>query len=740
VCIHDFQQDVVEELTMRISWKFRSAAMLGLGYAASGFAADKSWNAGNGSWGQAGNWTPAGIPGSADTVRIGNLPGVQDSVVLGTGATWIPAAIEISDGMTLDTGGVEFVGSPFPVTITGADSRLIIRPHAGGNLRDFIGQLDIGVGAHLELVDNVPIHQFVGAFTSWGHISGVGDILVESPTPFRNEGVINPGGASGLKITQHWSGDETTDLDGASGSGQIWFTIPFSILEINAGGLTDPFGGVINMVSGSLLTMNMDDGWPVDGTITVNGSGIANAAALIDGDDLTLSGTINVAGDEGILRVLTDTVIEPPANVSVFTEDRLELDGATTVNGGNFHLYDGATLDFDGATTMRGGEFITPSADPADGVVNFNAPSTTWNGSEGPVEINGVARQMGNAFVNGPTVINAEVFDMDGEGDTLWTVWNDLTINAVMTQPGVVDDTFTGTLNIAGAAGKLTVDIEPEFANFHMHGEMNLIGHPAVYHTRYAGDALRLFGALNVSGKVAVSAHVWAYDGALTIADANATLRLDGGSIIGLDCAISGEGEIRVGPDATLSALFPHANFGGVGLLNDGRMGVPGFADVDRFQQTANGSWQVFLRGYDAEDNDQLRVTGGDAALDGELKVKLFNFQPVVGDEFTILTVTGGLSGTFDQNPSTIYQGHRYEWSVLYVRQAVRLRLAAIHDCPLGDLDNDGDIDLTDLAILLTHFGTPGGADWNDGDIDQDDDVDLADLAILLTNYGLSCT
>jgi len=53
-----------------------------------------------------------------------------------------------------------------------------------------------------------------------------------------------------------------------------------------------------------------------------------------------------------------------------------------------------------------------------------------------------------------------------------------------------------------------------------------------------------------------------------------------------------------------------------------------------------------------------------------------------------------------------------------------------------GDLDGDGDVDLTDLAVLLANFGTLTGATYEQGDIDGDGDVDLADLATLLANFG----
>ncbi|WP_320046818.1 DUF1566 domain-containing protein [uncultured Ilyobacter sp.] len=51
-----------------------------------------------------------------------------------------------------------------------------------------------------------------------------------------------------------------------------------------------------------------------------------------------------------------------------------------------------------------------------------------------------------------------------------------------------------------------------------------------------------------------------------------------------------------------------------------------------------------------------------------------------------------------------------------------------------GDLDSDGDVDLVDLQILLSSYGTTGGAEQ--GDIDGDGDVDLADLQLLLASYG----
>jgi hypothetical protein len=56
-----------------------------------------------------------------------------------------------------------------------------------------------------------------------------------------------------------------------------------------------------------------------------------------------------------------------------------------------------------------------------------------------------------------------------------------------------------------------------------------------------------------------------------------------------------------------------------------------------------------------------------------------------------------------------------------------------------GDLDDDGDIDLSDLATLLGAYGQTSGMNYEDGDLDGDGDVDLSDLAGLLGVYGTTC-
>ena len=84
------------------------------------------------------------------------------------------------------------------------------------------------------------------------------------------------------------------------------------------------------------------------------------------------------------------------------------------------------------------------------------------------------------------------------------------------------------------------------------------------------------------------------------------------------------------------------------------------------------------------------------------------------------------VSGLFEQ-----YTRLDYNWDYY---QLVTLSSADLGIC--GDTDHDGDVDLTDLAQLLGHYGAVSGAVFEDGDFDYDGDVDLFDLATLLGNYG----
>jgi phage gp46-like protein len=64
--------------------------------------------------------------------------------------------------------------------------------------------------------------------------------------------------------------------------------------------------------------------------------------------------------------------------------------------------------------------------------------------------------------------------------------------------------------------------------------------------------------------------------------------------------------------------------------------------------------------------------------------------------------------------------------------------IAGCTNCP-ADVNGDNVVDLSDLSVLLTHFGTPSGATRAQGDLSGDGAVNLVDLAILLSAFGTTC-
>jgi hypothetical protein len=56
----------------------------------------------------------------------------------------------------------------------------------------------------------------------------------------------------------------------------------------------------------------------------------------------------------------------------------------------------------------------------------------------------------------------------------------------------------------------------------------------------------------------------------------------------------------------------------------------------------------------------------------------------------------------------------------------------------LGDINGDGKVDITDVAIVARHFGTtPSSPNWDPAcDLDGSGKVDISDVAIVAMNFG----
>lgn len=168
------------------------------------------------------------------------------------------------------------------------------------------------------------------------------------------------------------------------------------------------------------------------------------------------------------------------------------------------------------------------------------------------------------------------------------------------------------------------------------------------------------------------------------------------------------------------------------------------------FIWTENVGWINVGDGEPANGVEYANLTGTDFGVNrdsgtGEL------YGLAWGENIGWLTFDGGGLAT-PPNPARIVnesgtcrlRGYIWGENIGWINLDDATRFAAAFGvcdpCDLpGDLEPDGDVDLTDLATLLGHFGTLSGGTAADGDMDGDGDVDLGDLTVLLSHFGTAC-
>lgn len=118
------------------------------------------------------------------------------------------------------------------------------------------------------------------------------------------------------------------------------------------------------------------------------------------------------------------------------------------------------------------------------------------------------------------------------------------------------------------------------------------------------------------------------------------------------------------------------------------------------------------------------------------------SWSTIDGGGEVFLAAPGGwqLSGTIGQPDAGVtLTGGGFELVGGFWTGASRTRQC--NECP-GDINANGDVDLSDLSILLGHFGVSSGAACEIGDIAPPGGngvVDLQDLSTALAHFGSSC-
>jgi stage V sporulation protein SpoVS len=222
---------------------------------------------------------------------------------------------------------------------------------------------------------------------------------------------------------------------------------------------------------------------------------------------------------------------------------------------------------------------------------------------------------------------------------------------------------------------------------------MNLSGIGPNYLTRVAGSHMVVEGDLNVTnGLIRINSNTTFSDAGfagpaeINIGPETAALRMHGTTIVESGVIFNGDG-MFVNETSGGMVLESGVSLGTLELLNSGVLEIDqlaGIASVSGFENGASAIWSVDIGGYLAgSEHDLLMVSSEGSLLNGFLDVDLLDFgagvfQPVIGDQFTILSSVGAIQGTFLDSPVTVVGEMQYHWDIIYNPHDVTLELVAI--------------------------------------------------------------
>jgi hypothetical protein len=564
--------------------------------------------------------------------------------------------------------------------------------------------------------------------------------------------------------------------------------------RVNGGGGTNTLD-INNSVGTGVLTVNLDDAadeWTLNGPGVMNLVNDNAEATLLAGSDVNINGTVNVTGDvrstarldiAGVVNI--NTAGQPlrlaggnnldPNTIAGGTINGPGILGAdTNRNLTGFGTID-ADLDFDGAADLYAddGELVVSGVifDVAvigtlneTGILNVTNP---WNSSAAVTIVN----QFGGE-IRGGTITVDNPNGIRGQGLVSARVINNTRLaasNFFIGQPAATHVFQTAANNndwdgVAGAGileaeANKTLELRDD-ATFPFTGSVEVLTGGRVFSNGFAldfnpGSSIELTNgtyestsSTDIGGTVTINAGV-----ASTIKVANnsfltfetgsnstltGNLRLENNNInIEQGAVLVNGGGALVIPDGSHMVADNQADID-VLLQMDGAFrpgNSEGIARVDLFeyQQGNTGELFVELRGTALNAFDRL-VASGDVVIDGYLNIDIDEispgvpFVPALNQTFNIITA-GNVIGEFDYaDVSGMPAGLAFH--IEYLGNAVQLQVV---NKPFfsADFDEDGDVDLTDLAIWQ------GAYNLNQlGDADGDNDSDGRDFLLWQRQHG----
>ena len=544
-----------------------------------------------------------------------------------------------------------------------------------------------------------------------------------------------------------------------------------------------------NSLGTGVMTVNLDN---PNAEWTLNAQGVMNLvndntdATLLAGSDVNLNGTVNVTGD---VRMTARVDIGGGAvNINTAAQP-LRLAGGddaldpNTIAGGT--IAGSGLLGADTGKALHGFGTINTGID-FDGTANLKADNGTLTingaildaGQVGTADVDGILHvtnawnnnvttgvQLNGGTLSGGSITNDVVAGISGHGLVTARVINNTQLFAslgdtLIFQTGANDNDWDGTLNTGEIeAVSANIELRDVGAAFGFAGTVRATNNHTAFANGFAldfnpsstlslasGGTYRSTSSTDIGGTVTVGAGGASIEvennfflsfesGSATTLNSN--LRLANNNInIEAGATFSGAGAIFV-PDGSHMVADNSADIGVLldmqGAFRPGNSEGIGRVDLFDYQQADSGELFVEVIGTSLNQFDRL-VASGDVSLDGYLNVDIdlvspgVPFVPALGQTFNIITgntVTGAFdSADFSGMPDGL------TFHINYLVNAVQLQVV---NTPFfsADFDEDGDVDMTDLAIWR------GAFDLNQlGDADGDNDTDGADLLLWQRQFG----
>lgn len=641
--------------------------------------------------------------------------------------------------------------------------------------------VNVAAGAILDF-NNVVHFEPVG-IASTGQFAGSGTI--------RFNGAVNVNEATTLDMT-----GGTIDLDGVDSVGDLISVnaaLTLKAAALTSFGRTNAGGGVnvihvdaLSAGSTGSLTVNLDDpngAWTINPQGTLALSNTNALATLLAGSDVTLNGSLNVAGMAGtaaridLAGVANLTTAFPNGGLflqggSLAQPNRIEnglVNGPGALRASSGRAMSGygtinARIEFEGTSELiaEGGQLNVTGIVADVGTMRVMGPGAVLNLTSSmstSVSNNGIVLSGGT--LQGGTITVATIAQgIRGFGMVTNPIVNN---GAIEAQGGTLELTnaandWDGGTNAGQlrASGGGSLDIFDN-AGTTFGGSVIAVEDSRVFASGFdlhfsSGSTIQLSGSkfqstntAQINGSVMVLAgnpstieiavNRFLDFGATSTVTLNGDLRLvSNNADVAAGTTFFGNGSLVIPEGSNLIArassninvlVDVHGRFFPGGLFAAGR------TDLRDYQQRPTGRLEVDIRGTSLTQFDRV-VVNGDAVLAGGLRIAFGGgFVPAAGDAFTVVSGIS-VSGTFD-TVETFGLPSGLSLQVQYAANFVRLLV--LENIP-GDLDGDFDVDATDWSLFLACMNGPGVnippfscqvGHFSRSDIDGDGDVDLAD-------------